>query len=214
MSLTHQDEQTLSALFRKQKVLNPLSPEYLQNKESIIKFVWRKLTPKMEAYRQIWQRRYNLDDSDCQSLMAECLLAAVDRYDISRGHCKFTSFFWTTVSRLFKNHLSYLYARKRTPKAVFSGDKTLRNRGAIDTETTLFDTIGEHTQTFEEILNAKLLVMRIFQNATTKQQHVLVRLLLGEKYHEISNKLNISPSTITNLLKQLRKQYLNFRNEV
>ncbi len=209
MSLTSQDEQALRGLFHKQKTLRPDTEEFTQNKETIIKFVWVKLGPKMNAYRRTWQRRYQLDGSDCESLMSECLWLSVNNYDISKGQCKFTSFFWTMAGQLFKNHLSYLYAQKRTPAKERAGDKTVFDRSSSGAEaTTLFDIVSDKSKTPGEVLNAKLMIEHIFDHATTRQKQVLVRLYLGQKYHEISKHLGISPSTITNLLKQLREKFV------
>lgn len=215
MSLQKEDEQQLTLLFKKQKELDPKTQAYVQNKEDIVRFLWKKLYNKMEAYRRTWQRRYQLDESDCESLMSECLLLSVNNYDISKGNCKFTSFFWTMAGQIFKNHLSYLYAQKRTPASVRSGDKVVFQNVPFGSDTTtLFDLVPERARTPEQVLETKLLVEHIFNNATTRQKQVLVRLFLGEKYQDISQKLNISPSTITNLLKQLREKYVDYRSSV
>ncbi len=221
MSFTKKEESKLNILFKIQEHLPHESEEYLKNRDRIVNIVLNRLHPKMNACQRTWMKKHQLDDSDCASLMQECLLASVDGYKISRGNCKFTSFFWTVTSQLFKNYLSHLHAQKRMPHTPQEGEAPVFTPvcsyfASKDSESslTLLDILAEKQQTLDDSLNTKLLLEKIYSEATGKQKQILKRLFLGKRYQEIGQGLNISPSSICNILKQIRKKYETFEKDL
>jgi DNA-directed RNA polymerase specialized sigma24 family protein len=219
MSFTQAEEQKLTTLFKEQEVLDKRSSKYLANRNEIAALIENRLKSKMTACWKTWQYKYHLDESDCESLMYECLLTSIDNYRISRGNCKFTSFFWTITGQLFKNYLGYLYAQKRSPSKVIAGDSTPSFSDSSDVLSSsemvsVFDNISDKRTSVEDLYHAKLLVEKIYKGATNKQKQILKRLYVGKRYQEISTALKICPSTITNILKKLKEGYESLEKEV
>jgi RNA polymerase sigma factor (sigma-70 family) len=211
------DETKLVELFKEQEILKMTDEKYLANRDVIMNVVLKSLPGKLQACQSYWSRTYRLDADECESLMWESVLTAIDTYKISRGKCKFTSFLWTVTAQIFKNYLSKIYAQKRTPrmkqglglKPVFAPIYSLSeysDRAEDEGTQTLEDTLTD-TVDIEQIAHDKLLVSNIYRQATKKQQRILKRLFVGKSYSEVGKVLHMSPSDICNLVKQLREQH-------
>jgi DNA-directed RNA polymerase specialized sigma24 family protein len=217
--LTQTDEQELSELFIRQEHLQLRSEAYYSNREIITQKLLPKIKTEMQKAQYSWQHRFNLDAAECESLMYESLLLAIDSYQISRGKCKFMSFFWTVVSQVFKNYLSKIYAQKRTPRMqntdIFSSVCSLSYPITSNKDETisLSDLISEDFTT-DKRLNHRFLLEQIYKNATLKQKRVLKRLFIGKSYSEVGKALHMSPSDICNIVKQLREKYLSLNNQL
>ena len=216
--LTQTDEQELSELFTRQEHLLPQSETYYSNREVITQKLLPKIKTEMQRAQYSWQHKFNLDGAECESLMYESLLLAIDTYQISRGKCKFMSFFWTVVSQVFKNYLSKIYAQKRMPRMqntdIFSSVCSLSypiDSNKDDETISLSDLISENF-TGDKRLQHKLLLEQIYKSATSKQKRVLKRLFIGKSYSEVGKALHLSPSDVCNIVKQLREKYSSFND--
>ena len=229
MSLSKTEEATLKSLFIRQEILSPTDPEYLQNRDVIARLFLKRFQPDLQKAERSWQRKYRLDADECQSLLQLSLLTAIDAFKISRGNCKFTSFFWTITSQMFKNYMSQIYAQKRMPRIIknaeedqfapihslslphyYSGDD---NSGEGE-QFPLLEKLPQDEFRMEKKLHHSLVLKKIYDQATPKQKRVLKRLYTGRKYREVGQMLKMSPSDVCNVVKQIREQHQSLVNEL
>jgi RNA polymerase sigma factor (sigma-70 family) len=231
MGLPKQLEQEVNDVFRQQEQLPSDSFRYQQNRNLLAKKLMLALKSAMQSCVRYWVGKYRIDMSDAESLVSESLLFAIDNFEISRGKCKFMSFFWTVNSQIFKNHLSKIYAQKRMPQVLVGLDSIINpedsNQKALfsklyslskpidddEKSTTLENVIGDKTSS-ENYLHYKLLVEKIYKEATPKQKRVLKRLYFGRSYSEAGKKIGLSPSDICNLVKKIREKHSDLQNSL
>lgn len=230
MAITKWVENEINTIFAQQEKLDPQGLTYQKNKELLARKLLKVLGNSIKSCIQYWVSKYRIDSSDAESLIYESLLFAIDNFKISRGHCKFTSFFWTVNSQTFKNHLSKIYAQKRTPQALLplTGNiqSEINKKGIFaplysfssqledeDTSITL-ENIIKDSSTFEIFLQHKLLLEKIYNEATPKQKRVIKRLYFGKSYTEVGKQLKMSASDICNLVKKVRIKYDQLQDEL
>lgn len=220
MTLNKQDEAELVEIFRKQEKMTSKTPEYLANRDIIMNKVLQKLKPSINACLRFWNQKYHVDLAEGESLIYYNLLYAIDAFKPSKGKCKFNSFFWTVNSELFKNYLSKVYAQKRMPrhkdittnKVVFSPTLSLSATMDVDNDKDDMekpDFMGSITDNndLERDTHCKLLFEKIMKDATPKQRRILESLYSQKTYKEIGRPLNMTPSDVCNVLKQIRRKY-------
>jgi len=213
MSLTKDNELKVQNLFRTKRNYIKESEEYLDIRNNIAKFLLAALRSDIQSCIHFWHSRYNIDMSEGESLVYENLLQAIDCYQVDRGKCKFSSFFWTVNSCLFKNYLTRIYAQKRAPQVTVDGKRDLQPIYSMSQEifqdndnVTLEDTIQDRF-CLEDYLHNKLLLEKIYKQVSPKHKRVLKRLFFGRTYNEIGKVLDMTPSDICSLLGRLRKRF-------
>jgi len=221
------NEKKLRKLFKRQETLTPMNEEYYKNREFLMRKLLKEMKGALIAKQIEWQNKYHIDSAEAESLIYESLLTTIDTFKPSKGNCKFTSFFWTVTSQIFKNYLSKIYAQKRTPRFPLKSLNTIEpeqpqfaptySLQSMDDEKqwlSLQETIQDEEIPIEKHLHHKFLLEKIYNEATSKEKTVLDHLYKGESYSVVGKFLNLAPSDICNIVKNIRLRYKKLSGEI
>jgi RNA polymerase sigma factor (sigma-70 family) len=204
--------------------------DYIAQRNLIIKFVLKQLGPALRARIKTWSFRKYCDEADASSLVYEHVLMAVDRYELNRGNCSFTSFLWTTSNRAFGNYMNRNNRQKRNPgvnkrssvnnslpidsevvlnkhvkeRFLVSLDESLSSADSME-NLTLSDVISESGH-IDDDLNFDTLLETINSKCNDLQKSIISLLQQKYTYKEIASKLGTTPQVISFQILKLRKK--------
>jgi hypothetical protein len=190
------------------------------------------LRHKIGQKSYITAKQLNLDPEYIRSMLMECLLGAIDRWDVTKKkNCKFTSFFWKRCNLAILNETAKVrttknsWGRRSKEPAIYyvghvgsinpigdsdndEGTNVEHTKEAMDAAKNLWEDRVEDIVSFRDTIN-KLLAISDYGHKQVLIQLYKAHMTPGkdDSLSGIARSLGVSPSCVRNRLSKLRELY-------